>query len=88
MMTSIIMGLAAVVCFAPLSVVEGIIESSVGYNFEKPWTSPLTVLVFISMLRAICNSAIGFILTGAMAHAFYEMVSVRRGSANDKRPPS
>ncbi len=88
MMTSVIIGLTAIVCFAPLSVIDGIIESSVGYNFEQPWTSPLTVLVFVSLVRALRDTIVGLLFAGAMAYGFYEIIGLKRGRAKNQPPGS
>jgi len=87
MMTSVLMVLTMLICYVPLWVVQHLVESvASGYDVAHPETWPVTVLVFISMVESVSDSAIGLIVTGAMAYAFYEMISLKRGPASG-RPP-
>lgn len=87
MMTSVLMLFTMLICYVPLWVVQHIVESvASGYDPAHPENWPATILLFISMIESICDTAVGLILTGAMAYAFYEMISLRRGHANDQPP--
>lgn len=89
MMTSVLILLATLICSVPLWVVAQVIESSLGnYDFSHANTLPTTILIFVSMLESVFDTAIGLILTGAMSYAFYEMISLRRGPASGKSPRS
>lgn len=86
MMTSVLLMVLFLICQVPLTVLQLMIDSPANFDFLHPATQSAAATLYVSVAEATIDTVVGLISTGAVAYAMYEMISLRRGTANGRGP--